>query len=115
MLTNVAETIEIDNDIETERFVVQSEMQDSGKVSDTLTNAEVGADVFSIAGKKRKLSESAISAEVSTPEKKACTGMGNVKNVLHDHTYCASSCSRLKTKVNELLDQADDLKKKLDT
>ena len=111
MLTNVAEIIEIDNDIE--RFVVQSVMQDSRKVSDTLTNAEVSADVFSIAGKKRKLSESAFSAEVSTPEKKAC--MGNVKNILHDHTYCASSCSRLKTKVNELLDQADDLKKKLDT
>ena len=62
MLTNVAETNEIDNDIENERFVIQFVMQDSRKVSESLTNAKVRADVFSIAGKKRKPSERAISA-----------------------------------------------------
>ena len=41
--------------------------------------------------------------------------MGNVENVENDHTYFVSSPSRLKRKVDNLLDTVEDLNKRLKT
>ena len=85
---------------------------------DSSLNAEKGIGIVSITGKKRKQSEEIVlddenSIEVSTPQKRACRD--SVINVEHDHTYAVSSPRRLKRKVNNLLDQADNLKRRLKT
>ncbi len=112
--------------IETAEVVTDTEMLNELSVrkecvqvsEDSSLNAEKGIGIVSITGKKRKQSEEIVlddenSIEVSTPQKRACRD--SVTNVEHDHTYAVSSPRRLKRKVNNLLDQADNLKRRLDT
>ena len=85
---------------------------------DSSLNAEKDIGIVSITGKKRKQSEEVVledenSIEVSTPQKRACRD--SVTNVEHYHTYAVSSPRRLKRKVSNLLDQADNLKRILKT
>ena len=112
--------------IETAEVVTDTEMLNELSVrkecvqvsEDSSLNAEKGIGIVSITGKKRKQSEEIVlddenSIEVSTPQKRACRD--SVINVEHDHTYAVSSPRRLKRKVNNLLDQADNLKRRLKT
>ena len=60
---------------------------------------------------KTKFSEISITAQVSTPQKRVCTGIGSVKNVQTDCAYYPSS-SRLQWKVDGLISQIDNLKRR---
>ncbi len=93
-----------------------SEKQECVEVTEasSMINAELGSGIVSTAEKRKHSEESEINDNTNLiPHKRAC--MGSAKNVEHDHTYAVSSPRRLKRKVNNLLDQADNLKRRLKT
>ncbi len=93
-----------------------SEEQECVEVTEasSMINAEQGSGIVSTAGKRKHSEESETNDNTNLiPHKRAC--MGSAKDVEHDHTYSVSSPRRLKRKVDNLLDQADYLKRRLDT
>ena len=93
-----------------------SEEQECVEVTEasSMINAEQGSGIVSTAEKRKHSEESEIIDNTNLiPHKRAC--MGSAKDVEHDHTYSVSSPRRLKRKVDNLLDQADYLKRRLDT
>ena len=71
-------------------------------------------------GKKRKYGdvfemndESDNDAEVSTSQKKVCTSSSSTAPVQHDHTYCIGSPRRLRRKIDDVIDHAQRVNKRL--
>ena len=93
-----------------------SEKQECVEVTEasSMINAELGSGIVSTAEKRKHSEESEINDNTNLiPHKRAC--MGSAKDVEHDHTYAVSSPRTLKRKVNNLLYQADNLKRRLKT
>ncbi len=91
-----------------------SEKQECVEVTEasSMINAELGSGIVSTAEKRKHSEESEINDNTNLiPHKRAC--MGSAKDV--DHTYAVSSPRTLKRKVNNLLYQADNLKRRLKT
>ena len=86
--------------------------------SDNCVSLEMKVEdiVSSLSGKKRKYpagNDNETCIEVSPTEKRAC--IKSVELVEHDHTYSIRSPRRLRKKVDDLIDQADSFKKRLQT
>ena len=80
---------------------------------------EMDGNISNQPGKKRKhddvfeMNNESDDAEVSTPQKKVCTSSSSTAPVEHDHTYCIGSPRKLRRKLDDVIDHAQRVNKRL--